>query len=96
MKVSAEVLADRLVACRACGAGFGEPCTPKATRRARRAAASTKGAKGNISCFGRRMRRLLTFRGLGDDVVGELVRGAGGTGTKAERAEVMAILRERA
>ena len=93
MKVSAAVLADRLVACRACGAGFGEPCDPKASRKTRRVRGATA---GDISCFGRRVRRLMAFRGMGDDVVGELARRAGGTGTKAERAEVMTVLRERA
>lgn len=91
------VQADQLVVCGACGAGFGEPCTPRVRLGpARKVAYSSEAAPpspGQVSCIARRLRRHLTFRGLGDDVVGELLRRAGPGGS---REEVISVLRERA
>lgn len=94
-RASAAVEADRLVACRACGAAFGEPCTPRErpNRAARRADKAKPAPPGTISCFGRRMRRLLAFRGMGDDPVGWLLAECGPGGS---REEVISVLRERA
>ena len=95
-RVPKNVLADRLVACRACGAGFGEACKPREQHRNRRQrrADEARGPlePGTFSCIARRMLRCLTFRGMGDDPVGWLLREAGPGGS---RAEVLEVLRER-
>jgi hypothetical protein len=76
---------DLLVPCSACGAAFGKNCTPTA-----RPPKGKRWAKGTV-CFGRRLRRLLTFNRLGEDPVGAIAKQTGGT-----RREVLEVLRERA